>query len=210
LRYLLFFLTVLFSQNLFAKNSLTSQFGFTSTLPDGWFLLTPESVEKTFSGETQKSLGIPEHVDKSTMSGIFEKIKGGNIEFYYDKNYLHNQYQNHVSAQLGEPIVFTSMDEIKKECDEIPAQLKKLYGEPVNLLACTAVPSNNRLVFSIAYDLDSMNLTIIHEKVQVNNKYSIEFVGGSANDMAGLKRVRAAQQILVDSVTKFLQEQQAK
>lgn len=199
-----------FSQHLFAKNSLTSQFGFSSSLPDGWFLLTPKNVEKTFSGETQQSLGIPDNVDKNTITGIFDKIKGGNIEFYYDKNYINNQYKNHISAQLGEPIAFSSMDEIKKECEEIPERLKKLYGEPVKLLACNAVPSNNRLVFSIAYDLDFMNLTVIHETVQVNNKYSIEFVGGSANDMAGLKRVRAAQQILVDSVTKYLQDQQGK
>ena len=203
----IFILSLIFTQVSYAETKLTSQFGFSATVQDGWFVLSPQKMAEANKNETAKSLGIPDTVDSQVLNEILESVKGGNIEFYYDKNYIDKVYKNHVSAQLSAPLQFSSMDEVTKECESMPAQLNELFGEKVNLLSCQFFSSNGRAVFHHAYTVVSQDLTIIQETIPVNQNYSIVFVGGSANDVEGLNRVRAAQQSLVDSVTSYLSVQ---
>ena len=203
----IFILSLIFTQVSYAETKLESQFGFSATVQDGWFVLSPQKMADANKNETANSLGISDTVDSRVLNEILESVKGGNIEFYYDKNYINKEYKNHVSAQLSAPLQFRSMDEVTKECEAMPAKLNKLFGEKVNFLSCQLVPSNGRAVFHYAYTVVSQGLTIIQETIPVNQNYSIVFVGGSANDVEGLHRVRAAQQSLVDSVTSYLSTQ---
>ena len=203
----IFILSLIFSQASYAETKLTSQFGFSATLQDGWFVLSPQKIAEANKNETAKSLGIQDTVDSMVLNEILESVKGGNIEFYYDKNYIDKEYKNHVSVQLSAPLQFSSMDEVTKECEAIPDQLNKLFGEKIDFLSCQLLPSNGRAVFYHAYTVVSQSLTIIQETIPVNQNYSIVFVGGSANNIEGLHRVRAAQQSLVDSVTSYLSDQ---
>jgi len=207
LNYLSLILFFILNSSLHADTTVLSQFGFTATLPNGWFVISPKDIANANANETAKSLGIPASVDQSVINEILAKLKNKNIEFYYDQNYIKKEYKNHISAQLSAPLIFKSLDEVKKECDGVPNQLKELFGEPVNLHSCQLVPSNGRPIFHHAYTVNSQNLTIINEIVPVNQKYSITFVGGSANDTDGLRRLRKAQQSLVDAVTSYLKKQ---
>ena len=207
LKYLSLILFISINGSLYADNNISSQFGFSATLPNGWFVLSPKKAAAANSNETSKSLGIPSSVNQSVIKDILANIKSENIEFYYDENYINKEYKNHISAQLSAPLNFKSIDDANNECKGVPQQLKQLFGEPVKLHSCQLIPSNGRPVFHHAYTVNSQNLTIINEVVAVNNKYSIAFVGGSANDTNGLHRLRKAQQLLVDAVTSYLKKQ---
>lgn len=176
-------------------------------MEEGWFVLSPNKVAEANENETAKSLGMPEKVDQEMFSEILTRVKSENVEFNYDVNYIDKEYKNHVSAQIGEPLLFESMDKVNNECEGMPESLKELFGEPVELHSCRITSLNERPIFQHVYTVPSYNLTIINEIVPVNQRYSIMFVGGSANDMDGLKRVRAMQDALLHAVTNFLKAQ---
>lgn len=202
------FILMLFSPLSFADVNLASQFGFSSTLPDGWFVLSPEQLKEKTTNEDLKSLGIPETIDKTTLSELFNKIKGGDVEYYYDENYLNKDNKNHFSVQVGPPIYYTSMDEVNQDCADMPAQLKALYGEVVEIFVCSLESSSGRPYFHLAYKVPSIGMSIMHDTIFVNKRYSFEVVGASANDIAGLKRLIAAQQGMIDSISSHLQASQ--
>lgn len=206
LKYLIFTSALLLSQLSFADVQVTSQFGFSATVPDGWFVLSPQNIAKANKDETVKSLGISGSADPAVLDDILNHVKGGNIEFYYDSQYVNKEFKNNVSVQLGPPLQFNSMEEVNQECESLPRQLKQLFGEPVKLHSCQLVKANGWPVFHHAYTVASQNLTIINETVHVNQDYSVIFVGGSANNTDGLHRVRAAQQSLIDAIIKHLKE----
>lgn len=188
----------------FADVHVTSQFGFSATMPDGWFVVSPQTIAKANKTETAESLGITSSADPAILDGILNHVKGGNIEFFYDNKYLNEEFKNHVSVQLGPPLHFNSLSEVSDECEALPGQLNQVFGEPVNLHSCQLVKANGWPVFHHAYTVASQSLTVINETVHVNQHYSVIFVGGSANDTDGLHRVRAAQRSLIDAITKRL------
>lgn len=202
------------SPGLWAEASVTSSFGFSAEMPDDeWFVLGPKEVAKANSGETLESLGVQKIPDQELLEALFEKVKSGNIEFFYDGKYIASDYKNHVSAQLSAPLVFDSVEEMQaewdKQCASLPDDLGEMFGETVRLHSCQLLPMNGRAVFHHAYTLTSQGITIINEQIPVNSQYSMMFVGGSGNGNEGLQRVRAAQQALVESATGYLKNQTA-
>lgn len=169
--------------------------------------MSPKKLADANKDETLETLGISETVDKNAFDEILEKVKSGNIEFYYDKKYFHKEFKNNISVQISSPLVFTSMQEVNQACEGIPAELEKIFGEPVKLHSCKYVKLNGWPVFHHAYSVPSQNLTIINENVHVNKQYSIMFVGGSGNGMEGLHRSRAVQQTLIESVISLFKTQ---
>ncbi len=200
----------LYSGTIIASNNIVSHFGFSTDMPEGWFVISPKKFAQYNQKETLESLGIPDKMDKPTLDALFDKAKDGNIEFYYDNLYFNELNKNHVSVQLSTPMIFKNIEELKssveEECKKAPKSLSELYGETVNLLSCQLVPSNGFAVIHHAYVVPSLGLTIINETVPINKKYSIVFVGGSGNDHAGLIRMREAQQSLIDSLTSFMKQ----
>lgn len=201
-----------FSVNVWAEASITSSFGFSAEMPDDeWFVLGPKEVAKANENESLDSLGVHQIPDNELLNEILGKIKSGNIEFFYDGKYIRSDYKNHVSAQLSEPLVFNSVEEMKaifdEQCASLPKDLSAMFGETVTVHSCQLMPMNGRAVFHHAYTLPSQKVTIINEQIPVNSRYSLIFVGGSGNDTDGLHRVRAAQQALVEAATAFLKKQ---
>jgi len=207
MRYLFLIPLLLVSQISLAGTKVTSQFGFTAVLPDDWFLINSKKLSVANKNETIESLGLQGSVDKEVLNGILNKVKSGNIEFYYDKKYFNKDFKNNISAQLSAPLLFNSMDDVKQACKDMPGELKKVFGGPVNLHSCKYLKVNGWPVFHHAYTVPSQNVTIINENVYVNKKYSIIFVGGSGNGIEGLHRARAAQQALIESIVKFFKSQ---
>lgn len=200
------------SPGLWAEASVTSSFGFSAEMPDDeWFVLGPKEVAEANSGESLESLGVPKIPDQELLEALFEKVRSGNIEFFYDGKYIASDYKNHVSAQLSAPLVFNSVEEMKtgwdEQCASLPEELGEMFGEPVKIHSCQLLPMNGRAVFHHAYTLTTQGITIINEQFPVNSQYSMMFVGGSGNDNEGLQRVRAAQQALVESATAYLKKQ---
>lgn len=209
MKYFVLLSALLASQLSFADVKVTSQFGFSAKIPDGWFVISPQTIAKANKNETVQSLGVSGSVDPAVLDDMLDRVKGGNIEFYYDNKYVHNNFKNHVSAQLGPPLQFTSMQEVSEQCKALPAELNQLFGEPVSLISCQLVNAGGWPVFHHAYTVESQNLTVINETVHVNQDYSVIFVGGSGNDIAGLHRVRAAQQSLVEAIITHLKGRSA-
>lgn len=207
MKYFLLISTALFSFSSFADVKITSQFGFSANIPDGWFVISPQTIAKANKKETPQSLGLSSSADPVVIEDILNRVKGGNIEFYYDNKYLSKEFKNHVSAQLGPPLQFSSMQDVSEQCAALPAELNQLFGEPVDLISCQLINADGWPVFHHAYTVKSQSLTIINETVHVNQDYSLIFVGGSGNDIAGLHRVRAAQQSLIEAITTYLKLQ---
>lgn len=193
-----------------AAENITSQFGFPTNIPEGWFVIGAKKFDRYSAKESLESLGIPDNIDKTTLETLLNNAKNGKIEFYYDNLYLNKKNKNIVSVELSSPIVFKDTNELKnimeKECKLIPKSLSELYGEPLKLLACQLLMSNGLPVFHHAYTVPSLGITIINETVPVNKKFSIAFVGGSGNDQAGLVRLRKTQLSLIDSLTSFMKK----
>ena len=203
----LFVSAMLLSTLSFADVTITSQFGYSADLPDGWFVISPQKIAKANKNETAQSLGLSDSADPAVLDEILNRVKGGNIEFYYDNKYINTSFKNHVSAQIGPPLRFSSMQEVSEQCTALPAELNQLFGEPVTLISCQLFNAGGWPVFHHAYTVESQSLTIINETVHVNEDYSMIFVGGSGNDIAGLHRVRAAQQSLIEAITTYLKLQ---
>jgi len=204
-----------FSVCLWAEAPITSSFGFSAEMPDDeWFVVGPKEVAKLSQNESLDSLGVQKIPDDELLGEILEKVKSGNIEFFYDGRYIRSDFKNHVSAQLDEPLVFDSVEEMRtsfdEQCASLPEELSAMYGEAVELHSCQLAAMNERAIFHHAYTLSSQKITIINEQIPVNSNYSIIFVGGSGNDNEGLYRVRAAQQALVEAATAFLKNQASK
>lgn len=210
MKYFVFVSALLLSQLSFAEVRVTSQFGFSANLPDGWFVISPRTIAKANKNETAQSLGISGSVESAVLDEILDRVKGGNIEFYYDNKYVRKDFKNHVSAQLGPPLQFNSMQEVSEQCKALPAELNQLFGESVSLISCQLINAGGWPVFHHAYTVESQSLTIINETVHVNQNYSMIFVGGSGNGADGLHRVRAAQQALIEAIINHLKGQSAK
>lgn len=190
-----------------AEVNVTSQFGFSATLPEGWFVVSPNAIAEMNQQQTLESLGIAEFAEPTTLNEILAKVKGGNVEFFYDKRYLNALNKNHISLQLGQPMGVRSVEEAEAECKNVPAYLDDLFGEPVDLLSCRLVSMNGWPVFHHAYTIPSQSITVINEMVHVNQQYSLIFVGGAGSDMEGVGRMRAAQQALIEAVVEDFQAQ---
>lgn len=193
-----------------AGTVVSSHFGFPVDLPDGWFMVGPGTIAEANADETMQSLGVPEIAAKELLQDILKKIKSGDIEFYYDREYLDREFKNHVSAQRMPPITFGSAEELKsgmdEQCRTLAEELADMFGEAVDIHSCRLAALNNRAVLHHAYTVPSQGVTIINEQIPINEKYSLGFVGGSGNDGAGLRRVRETQQSLVESLTRLLDE----
>lgn len=195
-----------------ADNEIKSYFGFTSNMPEDWFVFSPDKVKKYNENETIESLGLSTSADRKKLEEILTRVKSGNIEFYYDRKYLNDEIKNNVTVQLSEPIVFHSIEELKngmdKECKRLPESLKNTFKEEVKINMCKATIFNGHAILHHSYVVPSQNVFIINEQMPINGKYSILFVSGSnVKDINGVKRVREAQNQLIIGFTKYLNSQ---
>lgn len=198
------FFSVLFFHAVQAQTIVESQFGFKAQLPEDWFMLDSDSIaQATKDVDDSRVLNNTNAQAQKELKDMLKRVKSGEMEAFYDEQYLDSEYRNHITVQKGPPLQITSMQQVKSECDSLPSELKRLFGQGVRVLSCQLGGTNGRPVFHYAYRLPT-GITIIQENTPINSEYSVILVGGSGNDREGLRRVRATQQELLNGLTQSL------
>ncbi len=187
-----------------AQTVVQSRFGFSVELPKDWFMLDSASLAKASQDVNDpRVLNTTNSAAVRELNSMLERVKSGDTEAFYDNLYLNKEYKNHITVQKNAPFQITSVQQVKSECDALPNELKRLFGQGIRVLSCQLGATNGRPVFHYAYRLPQ-GITIIQENTPVNSEYSVVFVGGSGNDQEGLRRLRATQQLLLNGLTQAL------
>ncbi len=187
-----------------AQTVVQSRFGFSVELPKDWFMLDSASLAKASQDVNDpRVLNTTNSAAVRELNSMLERVKSGDTEAFYDNLYLNKEYKNHITVQKNAPFQITSVQQVKSECDALPNELKRLFGQGIRVLSCQLGATNGRPVFHYAYRLPQ-GITIIQENTPVNSEYSVVFVGGSGNDQEGLRRLRATQQLLLNGLTQPL------
>lgn len=189
---------------LFAETEINSYFGFNAVLPDGWVQVGPDSASTMKFEEFAK--GSP--INKEILNQVRDKVAGKEVEFFYDIPTLESDFKLNISVQKSEPVIVDSLQELNSECSSLPEALEEVYGEPVDIKFCKAGVLNKWAVFRDVHVVPSQEVMIISDTLPVDGKHSLIIVGGvPASDKEGFQRVLAAQQSLLEGLTKHLHAQ---
>lgn len=189
-------ISLLFINNACADTSIKSHFGFEATLPEGWIIINPN-----MPNDSIKTSDFPPGMDNKIAQLIKERLQNGNIEFYYDINYLEKENPNHINIQKGPAIIITSDEVVKSYCKLLPAKLGKIYGEMPIMHSCNMLKNYKYPIFNHSYTINSANLTIINDSVPINSEQSLIVTSSSSNDKNGRDRLKKVRRIIVNAIS---------
>ena len=188
-------ISLFFISSVHADTNINSHFGFKAKLPDSWIIINPK-----MPSESIKTSDFPPGMDSKVAQLIKQRLQNGNIEFYYDKNYLEKKNPNYISVQKG-PAIFIPSQAIEPYCKLLPAKLGKIYGEKPIIHSCVMLKNYKYPIFNHSYTINSTNLTIISDSVPINSEESLMITSSSSNDKAGRDRVKKVRRILVNAIS---------
>jgi hypothetical protein len=184
----------------------TSYFGFTVQLSGGWLPLSPSQIASANAEESLRSLGIDTKWDQGNLSSILERVKTGEVEFYFDRQTVGSEFQNNISAQLMPGRGLLTEDLVSQMCKDIPAQLPALFGgAPVELRGCGLRRANDIAYVSYEYSVPAHSYHVLQDELPFVNDSTLVVVGGTL-DSGALPRINEAQRAIVSGATKFAAE----
>lgn len=189
---------------LFAETEINSYFGFNAVLPNGRVQVGPGSASTMEFEDFAEGSSI----NREILNQVRDKVAGKEVEFFYDIPTLESDFKLNVSVQKGEPVLVDSLQELNAECSSLPEALEEVYGEPIDIKFCEAGVLNEWAVFRDVHVVPSQEVMIISDTLPVDAKHSLIIVGGApVSDKGGVQRVLAAQQSLLEGLTKHLHAQ---
>lgn len=174
-----------------------SAFGYSINLPSSWIVLSPQTVKKAYKSENLSSLGL-ESVDRETALEILEKVKSGQVEFYFDKAFSTPAFKNNISVQIADGEIIHNTKELKVTCDAVPEELSRIFKTKIALKQCALKSFGSTKYSVVEYSGSLPGLTTIQNEFALDKNKKLVVVGGS-ND-AGLAHLRVAQSALVKSI----------
>jgi len=180
-----------------------SSFGFPFELSKDWLVVTPKDASAQFEAETLKSLHM-EAGDQDNAEAILERVKAGNVEFYFDKKYSKKNFTNNISAQLLPGVQIQTIDNVKATCTSLPKELQLLHGDVVLIKKCALSKSNGIQYIAYEYSLSRMDVAIVQREIPYLSNTTLILVGGSNSD--GLRALMSAEDNIAASITKFVSE----
>ena len=172
-------------------------------LSDDWLIVTPETMATANNAETLKSLGLVGPGDAQNLNSILERIKSGEIEFYYERSSLNRELKNHISAQLVQHRDEVTPDDVKAACEEIPGQLPAVYGTEIVMGACSMETENGISFLAYEYSIPAQSVHVIQYELPFGDESTLVVVGGVV-DTGSINLVRAAQRQVIKSATDFV------
>lgn len=178
-----------------------SNYGFSFQLPAEWLVLTPAQVQKTYQGESLKSMELAIG-DRATFEAVLQKVKAGEVEYFFDRKYSTREFKNNISVQLMPPRPETPDQIAKDSCPSLAMSLRGLYGAEVKVTSCGIQTLAKVPFVAYEYRVPSQGVNVIQFEIPFGPKGTLILVGGS-ND-AGLAHVRVAQTSIADSAARSI------
>jgi len=183
----------------------TSYFGFTVQLSGEWLPLSPSQVAAANAEESLRSLGIDTTVDQGTLNSILQRVKTGQVEFYFDRRTVGSDAQNSISAQLMPERDQLTEALVEEMCKGMPSQLSALFGGAVpEVKACGLRRANTVGYVSYEYIVSALSYHVLQDEIPFNGS-TLVVVGGTL-DAGAVGRMTETQQAIVSGATKFVAE----
>ncbi|HKK06413.1 MAG TPA: hypothetical protein VKA50_11250 [Gammaproteobacteria bacterium] len=177
-----------------------SDFGFPFSLSSDWAVLNRENVSKDFTKKSLNDFGLT-MVDPDQAKATLERIKQGDVEYYFDRKYSTKNFQNNISAQLVPGGDVITPETVKEACAALPGQLRATYGSDTQFKSCASHKVNGVQYLSFEYHLPSMHTTILQREIPYLSNTKLLLV--AASNSAGLASIKAALGDVVSSATKY-------
>lgn len=188
-----------------AETLYTSYFGFEVRLPEDWIGINPRDISAANAGESLESLKINGFADASTLESILNRVKSGEVEFYFDKTTLNDEDRDNVSAQLvpNDWGVLTDED-IPDLCAGLPKQLTSMFNNsPVTVHTCAIARANGSAYFKVEYSVPAMSYHVVQYEIPFRNQTRLVVVGGTFKSGRRLERMRQVQEVIAEAATHF-------
>ena len=183
-----------------------SSFGFKFSLTSDWLVLTPGEVAKLF--KRQSLAGVSSVLgDQENATAVLQRVKAGNVEFFFDRKHSTNDFKNNISVQLmpdGKPPNEAAAREL---CQAMPRQLPTVIGAPVKIRHCGLKRANAVPYMAYEYFVPSQGVSIVQHEIADLGGAVLVLVGGS-NDQ-GLRNTRATQEALTAAITAHVNTRRA-
>ena len=185
-----------------SPKTFASSFGFSVDLDTGWVLLTPDRVTDSAAALTAATLGVPD-MSQPELNEIVERIKTGQVEFYFDSVLSVPDLTNNVSVQLRDGTQDygpASESEISALCASMPKELEALWGTPVDVRGCKVVSSNGKAGLAYTYVIAANNMFVMQYELPFGASQTALVVGGGRLDNDVMTRVVTAVHAIAKSV----------
>ncbi|HEY0663733.1 MAG TPA: hypothetical protein VGD18_03910 [Thiobacillaceae bacterium] len=180
-----------------------SSFGFTFELSSDWLVLTRDEVAEMYRDETQASLGMID-VDQATARAVLERVKRGEVEFYFDRKYSKPDLRNNISVQLtqgGGRYTTSEMDEI---CRLIPEELPRVFGGEVEIVSCGLQELHGIGFLAYEYFLPAKKVHVVQFEIPYVSDTRVLLIGGAHT--AALAYLKSAQAAIAKRIARFASE----
>jgi len=187
----------------------TSYFGFQVRLPEDWIGMNPRDISAATAQESLASLKIDGFADASALESILNRVKSGEVEFYFDKTTLNEEDRDNVSAQLVTNDWGVLTDEhIPDLCTDLPKQLTSMFNNsPVTVDLCTIARANGIAYFKVEYSVPAMSYHVVQYEIPFRNQTRLVVVGGTFKSGRRLQRMREVQALIAEAATDFAASQ---
>lgn len=182
-----------------------SSFGFPFELSSDWLVLTPEEVTKLYRDETLDSLDID--ADPATAQGILERVKQGEIEFYFDRKRSTKDFKNNISVQLMQGAQQYTAEAVRQVCRLLPKELPRVFGSEVEISSCGTGEMHGIRFLTYEYFVPAQQVHVVQYEMPYLSDTTLVLVGGA--HPAALDHLRSAQAAIADRIAKFASESPA-
>jgi len=183
-----------------------SSFGFPFELSSDWLVLTPGEVTKLYRDETLDSLDID--ADPATVRGILERVKQGEIEFYFDRKHSTKDFKNNISVQLMQGTRSYTAAAAREVCRLLPEELPRVFGSPVEVSSCGPGEMHGIRFLTYAYFVPAQKVHVVQYEIPYLSDTTLVLVGGA--HPAALDDLKSAQASIADRIAKFASESPAR
>jgi len=178
-----------------------SSFGFTFKLSGDWLVMTPAEVSKEYEGKTLESMDLG-GVDQTMAAEILEKVKTGEVEYYFDKSSFGSEFTNNISTLLMGGGQIPTPESVKALCPTAKSELENVYHEPVKMTYCRYAKANGVPYLAFEYLLTKTKMTVVQREVPYLPNAKLVVVGAAKG--SGLDTVRKTTDSIAMDVTKYV------
>jgi hypothetical protein len=140
---------------------------------------------------------------QSELNDILDRVKTGQVEFYFDSSLSLPQFTNNVSVQLRpgtQDFGQASESEVSELCASLPKGLEELWGVPVEVRGCKIVSSNGKAGLAYTYVVAANDMFIMQYELPFGTSQTALVVGGGRLNNDLMTRVVTAVHAIAQSV----------
>lgn len=184
-----------------AAANYRSSFGFPFSLSGDWKVYTPQTLSKLYKDAKVNDKSLTGEAAKN-FQAILDKVKHGQVEFYFEQKYSSADFNNNISTQLSPGGVYPTSADADNACASLAKGAEAIQGQPVKVKSCGLKQSDGIPYMAYEYTVPGRKMTVIQREIPYLVNANLLVVGGS-ND-AGADTVRKNADSIVAGVTRYL------